>query len=240
MRRTSGCIISFISLAMISAPLAAATQEEDPDFAAQKAAVGQALDLAVEMMFKPGALDPNWNKNGVDLEKLVKAKPNQVLVEVDKDGERSISLYSDKSIAEYIPAEWEKIAEIGNDAPQADDSHPIEISELEDGYYVASRTTNYEKVGDADCSQVPASAQLYKVKDGTQPAMSADMAKFIFHGMLERAKPYTVCVRHDVVGEGYRARFFLRDGRSLSVFDDLTGTVTIVPLRPTLELLRGE
>src|SRR5688572_10253119 len=103
MRRTSGCIISFISLAMISAPLAAATQEEDPDFAAQKAAVGQALDLAVEMMFKPGALDPNWNKNGVDLEKLVKAKPNQVLMEVDKDGERSISLYSGKPIAEYIP-----------------------------------------------------------------------------------------------------------------------------------------
>lgn len=240
MRSSSSRVICFLAFAAIPAALGAAALEEGPDFAEQKAAVGQALDAAVNLMFKPGALDPNWNKNGVDLEKLVKAKPNQALVEVDKDGERSISLYSDKPMAAFIPPEWEMIAEIGNDAPQADDRHPIEISELEDGYYVASRTTGYEKLGDAECSQVPASARLYKVKEGNEPAMSPEMAKFIFYGMLERAKPYTVCVRHDVVGEGYRARFFLKDGRSLPVFDDMTGTVTIVPLRPTLELLNGE
>lgn len=238
--KSSSRIIFFLTLAAMPAGLAAAQDDENLDFAAQKAAVGQALDMAVEMMFKPGALDPNWNRNGVDLEKLVKAKPNQVLVEVDKDGERSVSLYTEKPIGDFIPPEWEMIAEIGNDAPQADDRHPIEISQLENGYYVASRTSGYEKLGDAECSQVPASAQLYKVKEGIQPAMSAEMAKFIFHGMLERAKPYTICVRHDAVDEGYRARFFFKDGHSLPVFDDQAGKVTIVPLRPTLELLKGE
>lgn len=239
MRRSSGRIISFITLAIIPAVLAAATQDENPDFAAQKAAVGQALDMAVDLMFKPGALDPNWNRNGVDLEKLVKARPNQVLLEVDKDGERSISLYSDKRIADFIPPEWEMIAQIGQDGPDPDSSDQIEISKLEDGYYVASRSTE-ERVGESFCSQVPTSAQLYKVKGASEAAMSTEMAKFIFHGMMERARPYTVCARHDVVGEGYRARFFFKDGSSLPFFDDVTGTQTIVPLRPTLELLKGE
>lgn len=239
MKRSSSRIICFLSLAAIPAALAAAPDGEGAEFARQKAAVGQALDMAVELMFKPGELDPNWNKGGVDVEAAVKAKPGQVMVEVDRDGERSISLYSEKPIATFVPPEWEKIAEIGQDTAQADSSDPIEISELDEGYYVASRST-YERVGDAYCSNVPSSAQLYKAKGATDAEMSPEMAKFVFHGMLERAKPYTVCTRHDVVGEGYRARFFLKDGHSLPIFDEMTGTATIVPLRPTLELLKGE
>ena len=61
--KSSSRIIFFLTLAAMPAGLAAAQDDENLDFAAQKAAVGQALDMAVEMMFKPGALDPNWNRN---------------------------------------------------------------------------------------------------------------------------------------------------------------------------------
>lgn len=239
MKRSFGRIICLVSLAAISAGLPAASDEVGSELAQQKAAVGQAIDEATELMFKPGELDPNWNKGGVDLEKAVKAKPNQALLEVDNDGERSILLYSEKPMVDFVPPEWELIAEIGNDTAQTDDTRPIEISELEGGYYVASRST-YERVGDAFCSPVPATAQLYKVKGASKPEMSPEIAKFIFHKLLDRAKPYTVCTRHDVVGIGYRARFFFKDGRSLPVFDDMTGIATIVPLRPTAELFKRE
>ena len=71
MRSSSSRVICFLAFAAIPAALGAAALEEGTDFAEPKAAVGQALDAAVNLMFKPGALDPNWNKNGVDLEKEV-------------------------------------------------------------------------------------------------------------------------------------------------------------------------
>ena len=181
MRLSSNGVICFLAIAACPAATALAAQQENPDFAAQKEAVGQALDTAVGVMFKPGAQDPNWNKNGVDLEALVKARPNQMLVEIDKDGERSIAIYSDKRMAELIPPEWELIAEIGQDVPDADSSEAIEISELEDGYYVASRSTEV-RVGDAFCSDVPNSAQLYRVRGATAVAMSPEIANSFFTG----------------------------------------------------------
>ena len=237
MNRSTGRAISFLSLIALPA-MAAATPADSPGQIEQAAALRQALDGAVETMFKPGELDPNWHKGGVDLEKAVRARPDHVLLEIDNEGERSIALYSDRPMAEFIPAEWELVAEIGTENRQANASEPIEISQLDHGYYVASRGP-YEQVGDAFCSNIPTATRLYMVK-GSRNEMSPEIASFIFREMLERARPYTVCARTDVVGDGYRSRYFLKDGRSLPFFDEQGGKVTIVPLRPTLELLRGE
>lgn len=238
MRRSQFRVISLFALGLLgSAPVAA--QAEGPELTQIKAELDKALDAAIDAMFQPGERDPNWNRSGVDLEQIIKSKPGHVVVEVDKEGERSISLYSDRPIADFIPPEWELVAEIGTDNSQPDVSAPIEISELEKGYYVASRSP-FERVGDAFCSNIPATARLYKMKDAGELQMPPEIAAFVFRGMLERAKPYTVCARHDIIGDGYRARFFLKDGRSLPVFDDMTGKATIVPMRPTLELLKGD
>lgn len=237
MNRSASCAISIFSLIALPA-IVAATPVDSNAKVEQEAELLQALDGAIAAMFNPGELDPHWNKDGVDLEDAVKARPNQVLLEIDKEGERSIAIYSDRPIAEFIPVEWELVAEIGTENGQSNASEPIEISQLDDGYYIASRGP-YEQVGDAFCSSIPTATRLYKVK-GSRNEMSPEIAAFIFREMLERAKPYTVCARTDIVGDGYRSRYFLKDGRSLPFFDEQGGKVTIVPLRPTAELLRAE
>lgn len=236
MKRTITRAITLLSLIAMPAALAAAPS--DSDQVELEAVMLQALDAAFEVMFKPGDPDPNWSKGGIDVEAAVEAKPNQALLEIDKDGERSITLYSDRPLAEFIPAEWELVAEIGSENQQSSAGEPIEISQLEDGYYIASRGP-YERVGSATCSKVPEAARLYKVK-GSSNEMSPEIAELLFREMLERAKGYTVCVRTDVDGEGYRSKFFLKDGRPLPFFNERSGKATIVPLRPTAELLRGE
>ena len=237
MERSSSSIIAFLSLAAIPAALGAAPSANS-ETVAHEAELRKALDMAVEAMFTPGELDPHWNRGGIDLEQAVKARPNHVLVEVDKDGDRSVAIYSDRPVAEFIPPEWELLAEIGTDQAQSERS-PIEISELDDGYYVASRSP-YWRVGEASCSNFPTSARLYKAKGAAETEMPPEIAKFIFREMLERAKPYTVCTRHDVVGEGYGTRYFFKDGRSLPFFDDRSGKSTIVPMRPISDLLKAE
>ena len=238
MHRSTARIIPFLSLAvMLIAPVAA--HADSPELGEHKAEFNKALDEAIEAMFKPGEMDPNWNKSGVDLEQLVRAKPNQVVVEVDKDGERSITLFSDRPIADFVPPEWEQIAEIGTGDARPEGSDPIEISQLDQGYYIASRSPT-ERVGGATCSDAPTTARLYKRKSDRDAAMPPEVAVFIFRGMLERAKSRTICTVHDVIGDGYRTRYFLKDGRSLPVFDDMTGKSTIVPLMPTVELLTGK
>lgn len=229
--------VVFLSLIALPA-LAAATPADSPGQVEQQAALSQVLDQAVEAMFAAGNPDPNWSKGGVDLEKLVKAKPDHVLLEIDNEGERTISLFTERHIAEFVPPEWELVAEIGEEDAKPSDSQPIEISQLDDGFFVASRGP-FEQVGSAYCSNLPTVTRLYKVK-GANSQLSPELAAFIFREMFERARSYTVCSRTDIAGEGYRNRYFFKDGRSLPFFDERSGKATIVPLRPIVDLLKAE
>ena len=226
-------------LSLIALPaLATAAPADSPSQVEQEAALRQMLDEAIKAMFLAGDPEPNWSNGGVDLEKLVKAMPDHVLLEIDSEGERSISLYSERHIAEFIPADWELVAEIGQEDSKPSGGQPIEIGQLDDGYFVASRGAS-EQVGSAYCSNLPTVTRLYKVK-GTNSQLSPELAAFIFREMFRRAKSYTVCSRTDIAGEGYRNRYFLKDGRSLPFFDDRSGKVTIVPRRPITDLMKGK
>jgi hypothetical protein len=100
-------VSSFLYLSLVAFPAAlmATTPVSSPQ-SDEKAALRQAIDQYMVTLFKPGEMDPNWNKEGADLAKALDAKPNHVLVEVDKDGRRSIMIYTGRSMTTFVPAEW--------------------------------------------------------------------------------------------------------------------------------------
>jgi len=228
----------YLSLVAFPAALMATTPVSSPQ-SDEKAALRQAIDQYMVTLFKPGEMDPNWNKEGADLAKALDAKPNHVLVEVDKDGRRSIMIYTGRSMTTFVPAEWELVTTVGRDDSNPSLNSPIEIGEIEDGYYSVSRSSD-ERVGDAYCSAAPDTAQLYRTKGAKEGGMTREMASFLFRELFERAKSITVCTRYDVTGIGFRAHHFLKDGRSLPAFDEASGITTIVPMQPTMELLKGD
>ena len=236
MKRVAQLAICLSSLIAVPTSILAQSGESAPAMPIEE--IKKALRSRAGEIFKPGAHDPHWNKMGVDLEKLVTARPNQVLLEVEDNGDRSITFYSNRPIADFIPADWELVAEFGSDELHPEVSSPVDVSELSDGYYVASRAPN-ERVGDATCSPIPTAARLYK-KKGVESGIPSDIATLIFRETLDLGKPYTVCVRHDVAGDGYRSRYFFKDGRSLPTLEESAGTMKIVPMRPTAELLQRD
>lgn len=238
MNRSIRCSLACLPLVVMALPLAATPVTGSAELD-QQTALNQALDQAVVAMFEPGEPDPNWSKGGADVEKAIRARPGHVALEVDKDGDRAIWFFADRPASTYIPQGWELVTEIGQiDSPE-NAGLPLEIGQAEDGYYSVSRS-NYERVGDAYCSSAPVTARLYKAKGSADGQMSPKVIDLIYRGMLERAKSKTVCERYDESGGQYLTRYYLKDGRSLPFFNEMSGTVSLEPQRPTEEMLLGE
>ena len=229
--------VSVVALAA-SSTASPATPNSDPVEVEQQALMSQILDQAMAEMFKTGEQDPKWNDGGVDPLRALQAKPGHVLLDVDKDGERTIIFYTDKPVAASVPDDWELMTEVGRIEGSENSSVPVEISEFDKGHYMVSRT-RYERVGDAFCSSAPIAAQLYKRKGAPADEMGEGALIYMFRELMERAKTITVCERHEVSDGVYRSRYFLKDGRSLPFFDGETGAAKLVPQRPTAEMLEG-
>src|SRR5687768_18249742 len=112
MLRTIVHAVSALALVALS-PALPAEPANNPAKSDPKVAIRQIVDQAITMMFNPGELDSNWNKGGVDVLGNLRAMPGHALLEVDKDGDRTILFYTDKPVASSLPGDWELVTEFG-------------------------------------------------------------------------------------------------------------------------------
>lgn len=233
--RLSG--VAFFGLAFLSASASAAEQVDDE----LKAMVQEALDVAEAKLFRAGPKQPDWNKGGLDPKAAVIDRPgglaNNYLVTIDKDGDVSVSIYTTRPIANFVPRNWKLVARIG-DIDAAEPNGFLDFSNLEGPYYMVARGTE-KRFGDAFCESPLRGANLYKApdEDGVE-IMPAEVAKLIFQGAIEMASKYTVCQKYERSAKGYRVRSFLENGRTLPGMDESEDRIGIVPARPIAELLK--
>jgi hypothetical protein len=231
--RRTGALLALLA---VPAALAASPSANPSAEAGVPEGMKLAVDQAIAVMFEPGDRDPNWNKGGVDLLKALADKPDQALLEVDTDGDRMIAFFADEPIGGIIPNDWELVTEVGQLEGPGNNRHPVEISEIDDGYYSVSRSS-YERVGDAYCSTAPIGARLYQAKGAPQNEPGRKAITYLFRELLVRVATRKVCERYEANGGSYRASFFLEDGRSLPFFNQRSGTTTLIPRRPVSEML---
>ena len=227
--------VSALALIALSSAVSA-EPANNPAKGDPQAVVGQLVDQAMAVMFKPGEQDPDWNKGGADVLGSLQAKPGHVLLDVDKDGERTITFFTDKPVAGLLPTDWELVTEIGQLEGAQSASLPVEIGDVDDGYYSVSRT-RYERVGDAYCSSAPAGVRIYRQKGAPPTGVDQQMVTHLFRELLERSRRLTVCERFEASDEGYRPSYFLADGRALPFFNEKSGVTTLIAQRPVAEML---
>ena len=235
MLRSISHAVSALALTALSLAVSA-EPANNPAKGDPKAAVGQLVDQAMAVMFKPGEQDPDWNKGGADVLGSLRGKPGHALLDVDKEGERTIIFFTDKPVAGLLPADWELVTEIGQLEDAQSASLPVEIGDVDDGYYSVSRT-RYERVGDAYCSSAPTGVRIYRQKGAPQAGVDQQMVTHLFRELLERSKSLTVCERFEASEDGHRPSYFLPDGRALPFFNEKSGVTTLVAQRPIAEML---
>jgi hypothetical protein len=200
--------------------------------------IEEAISVAMAEMFRPGPYRADWNKGGVDVKAAIAARPggvkSNVLLHTQKDGDRTVVSYGVSSVAELMPPNWSKLAEIGNVDALA--MAPVAIEPFEGRFMMVIRATE-KRSGNAVCDDELIGAQLYDT--GTDSSeIPPEVVTAIFKGVIESVRNKTACVRYDVQGDAYRVRYFLENGHSLPAFDKYEETARIVPAAPIAVLLK--
>ena len=230
--------------------LFAATSVASPALAAQdqqlsetqlKTIIGGALADTEAKLFRPGAKAENWNKGGVDLRSRIAASPGGLagnyLVEVDKDGEISIAIFTSAPATTFVPANWKRLWRFGDIDAAGPDSF-LEFGNVDGPYFFVVRGTS-KRVGDAYCSAGPTGAEIYEApgSEGATGA-AAGIVLLMFEAALEMTAKYTVCEKYEPLGKGFATRYFFEDGRSLPGMDDQGDRLHIIPAVPIGQLLK--
>ena len=234
--------IAAILLAALAVPAtaAAATPGTDAMEDVQARAFMESLIAQFEAeILAPGPMVDGWNAQGADVEADLAARPGgkagNYLLEVGKDGDRGVTVFSPESPTSVIPADWTMIAEIG-DFHRAGD-FDLYAMQLDGPYFAVIRGAN-EQNGTAWCSSGWVQARLYEdssVAEGSD--LEPAVVEMLFKAFVRRFEDKVICSRHDAETDGYRARYFLPDGRSLPKMDELEEKAVIVPRGDLGELL---
>lgn len=224
---------------MTSAPAAAIPSVRQADLARHKD-IADAMNAAVAEFLKPGQRRPDRDKGGIDIVKLIEAAPGganeNYLVEAGKDGEAVITILGAKDYESKLPSSWKPKLHAGSSkSPAATDD--LTIAGLDGPYFVVGWESR-RPVGDAYCGTGSLGGHLYEssaVKAKSE--IPASYLPVLFHSAATRFERTVICWRYDRDGDGFRTSYFLEDGRTLPILDEMSGKTSIVRARPIEELL---
>lgn len=232
---------ALLSAALLATP-AAAQEQLAPVPDELKAVIQDTISATEVKLFRPGPLEADWSKGGVDLKSAIAGKPGGLtgnyLLSIDDEGRPSIWIYSSAPVTSFVPSSWKRIARIGDPDAGGPES-VLAFGGLEGPYYVVTRGTE-KRVGDASCASAPIGADLYKAPGGrnSEVEMPLEVAKLAFEALIAMGSKYSVCEKFEAAVDGYTVRYFFEDGRSLPGMDEGKERISIVPAQPVAELLK--
>jgi hypothetical protein len=210
--------------------------EQMPDSEQMLVALRGAVTAMRTELFAPGPPVEGWNQGGADPDSDLRAAgADSHFFLLRSDDGPSVVLLTGRSIAALAPEEWRIADSYGSSAVRL--ANPfVQFMAITPRYVLAVRA-NSRRVASVDCADPVANAILYERPDAPESPRDVDVPIW-FRLALLAAEDQVVCSRYDPVGEGYRIRAFLPDGRSLPQLDDDSERVTIVPAAPLETLLR--
>ena len=224
---------------LLHAGAATAVPTVDPAQVEQHQALAEVMDAAMAQLTRPGPKQEGWDRGGIDIRTLIEAAPggsrNNYLLEVDKDGDRGVTIFSGGDPARLVPAGWSIILHSGpSKKPQEADT--LTFFHL-DGPYFVTGWESRRRVGDAFCSG-QMGGYLYNSADQSKKGeIPTELVPMVFQGMVARFEKQPICWRYDRDGDGFRMSHFLEDGRTLPALNEMGSKLTIVRAGPIEELL---
>lgn len=227
----------FAAPAAAQKPSAPPAAEEAPDDdEGLLAALQEAVAAMRREMYAPGPAVAGWNVGGADPDSdLRSAGADNHFFLLSSDQGTQVVMLTRRPIADFAPASWRVVDTYGSAATTLDNPF-VQFMPLSARYVMAVRA-NGRRVATVDCAEPIENAVLYELPDAVATEEDETVPIF-FRIALLASEGQTTCTRYDRVGEAYRTRVFLPDGRSLPQFDDEDNRVTIVPAAPLDRLLR--
>lgn len=229
--------------AMLLAGAATPTMVQDePDAAASEAEeLAQFQEAVANMraaMLRPGERVEGWDQGGANPDADLRAMGAERFYFLSRsDEEDSVTIVTDRPIAEFAPARWQVVDTYGAGS-QASGPVQVDFVPLSARYVFAARARG-ERRGDVDCYRDFDHALLYEIP-GATPSADDEIIPILFRVMILALEGETICIRSDGNRtQGYRSRTFLPDGRTLPEMDRgrETEVMTIVPAAPIDRLI---
>jgi hypothetical protein len=228
--------LAALTLSLLPAPvLAQAPQAGEADALAQ---IRTAVERMRAEMLRPGERVEGWDQGGADPDAELRALGADRYYQLNRgvDG-TGVTILTDRPIRDFAPAGWRVVDSYGEAAERLE--HPqLDFLPFSERYVIASRSSSWRQ-NDAGCFRSLSHALLYEVPGAPVSAEDA-VVPMMFRIMILAMDGQTVCVRMDGTRErGYRARYFLPDGRTLPMLTDANDLLTIVPAAPLDRLLHA-
>ena len=204
---------------------------------------GPELDAFVEMMraemLKPGEVIEGWNVGGGNPEEEVRRRgADKFYLHVSSGSTESVTILTDRRIAELAPTGWEPVDSYGSPVAYAENPS-VSFVPVDADHAMALRAGSRWQDG-IQCASTASHAILYS-KPGAEPGDNArEMAIGLFRLTLLSLEGQTVCSRYDGdADKGWQTRHLLPDGRALPELNKEETVVKIVPAAPLDTLLKA-
>lgn len=234
--------LGFSASILVLAGAATATPSNDPAYSEQNQAIQAAMDAAMAELMRPGPRQDGWDKGGVDIYGLAESAPGgtaaNYLLEVDREGERSVVIIHAEDPGRHIPERWKSLLHAGSSKEPAG-AHVLTFARIDGPFYLAG-WENFRRVGDAFCSLGNIGGELYESADqAIETELPRAMIPAIFLATAKRLEEQPMCWRYDRDGDGFKVTYFLEDGRTLPGLNEYKERVTLVPAGPIDQLLKA-